>query len=138
MPTVFNNWIVVGLAFSLWLVSFLLLPVAGDDFYLARTVGAGILPVLASIFMYGLALRSAPLHGRSKVGVHLTWLVIIGLLVPMMWTGMQGTLNAVEPPDGFAVDLAALAALLFGAVIFWTFRLIEIAVRKLQRKQDVA
>jgi hypothetical protein len=139
-----NNWMIIGVAFGLWLLSWFFMmafahdPTIGNDGYYVWTASKAALPLAAAVCMYGLAIRSAAARDRSKLAVHLTYIAILGLLIPTMWGGMQGSLHAHDAPMGAIVDAACVAALIYGAAIFWVFRGIELGARKLWRRHDAA
>jgi hypothetical protein len=139
-----NNWLIIGVAFGLWLLSWFFMmsfhanPTIGDEGYYVWTASKAALPLVAVVCMYALGVRTAVSRQRSKFIVHLTYLTMLAFFAPAMLGGMEGSLNAHDAPMGAIVDAACIAALVYGAVIFWLFRGVEIAVRKLRRKHDVA
>lgn len=138
-----NNWLIIGVAFGLWLFSWCFMmsfhshPTIGNEGYYVWTAAKAALPLIAIVCMYALALRSAMSRQRSKLIVHLTYLTMLALFAPIVWGGMNGSLNANDALMGAIIDVACIATLVYGAAIFWLFRGIEVAAHKLRRKSDV-
>ena len=139
-----KNWLIIGIAFGLWLLSwfFMLLfhghPTIGNEGYYVWTASKAALPLISAVCMYALEVRSATSIPRSKLVVHLTYLTVLTLFAPLMWGGMMASLDAHDAPIGAIVDVACIVALVYGAVVYWIFRVVEICVMRLRRKHDVA
>ena len=110
-------------------------PIIGNIGNVVWTAFKAALPLVATVLMYALAIRSAAAQGRSKIVVHLTYVTVFALLIPNAYYGMLGSLEATDAPMGIIVDVAGISALIYGGFVFWLFRGIEIGIQKYRQRR---
>jgi len=130
-----NNWIIIGVALGLWLFSWLFVyiqhwPICDREFYI-WTTGKALLPLVATLCMYVLAMRTAGSRGRSKLIVHLTYIIILPLLANSLLVGWKDSIKW----DDTAVDWSCAFALMVGGIIFWLFRGIDIVIHRIRNRK---
>jgi hypothetical protein len=134
-----NNWTILGAAVAAYVLSWLfaLAFENSHNCFVIWTAFKAALPLIAVVCMYALAIRMTSARKRSKVIVHLTYPILLVLLLPMMFAGMMGSLSAEDAPGGAAVDAMCFFALLFGSMFFWLLRTIEWVVKMIRSENDV-
>jgi hypothetical protein len=133
-----NNWTIIGTTLGLWLFSWLFVytqhwPIGDREFYI-WTTGKALLPLVAILCMYVLAVRTAATRGRSKLILHLTYMIVLLLSANSLHVGWK---DSVEWDDT-AVDWSCVFVLTIGGIIFWFFRGIEIVIRRIRNSKSAS
>ncbi len=123
---------------GIWLLSWLVVftqrwPIPDMEFYILVTVKA-LLPLVGTLCMYVLAIRTAASRGRIKPIVHLTYVIILVLSANTLQVGWRDSIRW----DDTAVDWSCVFSLMIGGVIFWLFRGIEVVINKIRNGKGVA